>query len=169
MNTQSGIALVICGLISTAALSAEDNVPLADYYEQEAPSVQRPLTGQRPEGRASIRKEFRVEAGRAGTASGGETQSIAVTAESRNAGEAVTPLPANMERGVKDLEAGMDDLRQYTGAMTAHIRRNGIRGFLAVPSDIKDQGRAVGRTLGAGISGITQDVAQDMITSGSSD
>ena len=59
-------------------------------------------------------------------------------------------LPPNMDRGVKDLEAGMNDLRQYTGDMAAHIQKKGIRGFLAVPPDIKDQGQAVGKKIGGG-------------------
>lgn len=68
-----------------------------------------------------------------------------------------------MDRGVKDLEAGMNDLRQYTGDMAAHIQKKGIRGFLAVPPDIKDQGQAVGKKIGGGIGGIMSDVANEMV------
>lgn len=73
------------------------------------------------------------------------------------------PLPPNMDKGVRDLESGMDDLRAYTSVMASHIQQNGMRGFLAVPPDIRDQGVAVGRKLGGGINGIMTDVAHEMI------
>ncbi len=72
-------------------------------------------------------------------------------------------MPANMERGIKDLEAGMEDVQRYTATMAAHVQKIGLRGFLALPADIKEQGRVIGRTLGGGISGVATDVAQDMI------
>ena len=80
------------------------------------------------------------------------------------AGQGSQPtLPPNMERGVHDLEAGMDDLRTYTAVMAAHVQQNGMRGFLAIPPDIRDQGLAVGRKIGGGINGIMTDAAHDMI------
>lgn len=68
-----------------------------------------------------------------------------------------------MEKGVKDLESGMEDLQKYTAVMANHIQQNGLRGFLAVPPEIRDQGVAVGRKIGNGISGIATDTAHDMI------
>ena len=55
------------------------------------------------------------------------------------------------------------DVQRYTATMAAHVQKNGLRGFLALPADIKEQGRVIGRTLGGGISGVATDVAQDMI------
>lgn len=72
-------------------------------------------------------------------------------------------LPPNMDKGVRDLEVGMDELRAYTGEMAAHIQQNGLRGFLAVPPEIKDKGAAVGRRIGSGIGGIMTDVGHDML------
>ncbi len=69
-----------------------------------------------------------------------------------------------MERGVRDLEAGMDDLRVYTGEMAVHIQRNGLRGFLAVPPEIKQKGNTIGKQIGNGINGITTDVGKEMVT-----
>ncbi len=74
-----------------------------------------------------------------------------------------------MEKGVKDLEAGMEDLQRYTATMAAHIQKNGMRGFLALPADLKEQGRVIGRSLGGGINGVASDVAQDMIAPDVSD
>ena len=57
----------------------------------------------------------------------------------------------------------MDDLRSYTSVMAAHVQQNGMRGFLAIPQEIKDQGQAIGRKIGGGIGGIMTDAAHEMI------
>lgn len=72
-------------------------------------------------------------------------------------------LPANMDRGIRDLEAGMDQVQLYTARMASHIRANGLRGFLALPQEIRDQGEMIGRRIGRGVHGIASDTARDMV------
>ncbi len=72
-------------------------------------------------------------------------------------------LPPGMEKGVSDLEAGLGELQLYSGTMAAHLKRTGIRGFLAVPPSIKEEGQAVGRKLGGGVRGIVDEVGKDMV------
>lgn len=82
--------------------------------------------------------------------------------ESRTDGQVA--LPRNMERGVRDLESGLEDVGQYTGEMAAHLQKNGLRGYLAVPPELKEKGRAIGRKVGGGINGIMQDVSREMVS-----
>ena len=146
---------------SASALAGTDS---QSYYDYEGPAVRttRPAPAAAP---AGPRKSFVVE-GEAGSA----PQPVRPTCKSNQDGGAVTAgqsaqpsLPPNMDRGVKDLEAGMDDLRAYTAVMAAHVQQNGMRGFLAITPDIRDQGLAVGRKIGGGINGIMTDAAHDMI------
>lgn len=73
-----------------------------------------------------------------------------------------TVLPARAEQGVKDLEAGMESLARYTAAVAAHVKREGLRGFLAAPSEMKEQGSAVGHQIGSGVRGIATETATEM-------
>lgn len=154
------IPLLLAAIGSSASAAGPDN---QSYYDYEGPGgrMSRPAPAAAP---AGPRKSFVVE-GESGTTLqsarpiGKNTQDGAVTT-----GQSAQPaLPPNMDRGVKDLESGMEDLRAYTAVMAAHVQQNGMRGFLAVPSDIRDQGLAVGRKIGGGINGIMTDAAQDMI------
>lgn len=133
------------------------------YYDYEGPTVRTaPIPPAAPAGR---RKSFLVDGD-----AGSESVPPRTVGKGNHDGAAVTAgqgprssLPPNMDRGVHDLEAGMDDLRAYTAEMAAHVQQNGVRGFLAIPTDIRDQGIAVGRKIGGGINGIMTDAAQDMI------
>lgn len=71
-------------------------------------------------------------------------------------------LPPRMERGVQDVEVGMDGLARYTGAVAGQVQQHGLRGFLAMPPELKAQGAAVGAKLGDGIRGIAADTAVEM-------
>ena len=159
------LANLLC-LIATSlpsVLLAAGEAPIVNYYEYDAPSVAHPPTSV-PQAK-SIGKPRLLVVDETGS-SGGESKSSqpinATSAGSKSADDTVS-LPPNMERGIKDLEAGMDDVQRYTATMAAHVQKNGLRGFLALPADIKEQGRVIGRTLGGGISGVATDVAQDMI------
>lgn len=72
-------------------------------------------------------------------------------------------LPPGMERGVRDLEAGMEEVGAYTSEMAVHIQKHGLRGYLAVPPELKEKGRAIGRRVGSGIGGIMHDVGREMV------
>ena len=96
---------------------------------------------------------------------GFEATAIIRKSEKGNRHTPIVALTAHAMKEHRDrcLEAGMDDLQAYTAVMAAHIQWNGMRGFLAVPPEIKDQGVAVGRKIGGGINGIMTDVAHEMI------
>jgi hypothetical protein len=149
-----------------AVLLAAGKAPMVNYYEYDAPSVAPPPTAI-PQAKSNTKPRSFIVDGTGGP--GGDNSSSQPAGDSSvgstPADSAAVPLPPNMERGVKDLEAGMEDLQRYTATMAAHVQKNGIRGFLALPSDIKEQGRAIGRVLGGGINGVATDVAQDMIAS----
>ena len=155
--------LCLIAVSQPAVLLAAGEAPTVNYYEYDAPSVAHPPTSV-PQAKSIVKPRSLVveETG----SSGGERRSPQpasnTSADSTSAGGTVS-LPANMERGIKDLEAGMEDVQRYTATMAAHVQKNGLRGFLALPADIKEQGRVIGRTLGGGISGVATDVAQDMI------
>lgn len=153
-------------LLATVGTSAAA-APTADapnYYDYEGQAARTQRQPSEPPSRGQ-RKSFVVD-GDAGSPSQ-LPRAVTKTGQEEGAGLAAQgnqpPLPPNMDRGVRDLEAGMDDLQAYTAVMAAHIQRNGMRGFLAVPPDIKDQGVAVGRKIGGGINGIMTDVAHEMI------
>lgn len=155
------IPLLLATIGSSVSAAPTDSAP--NYYEFEGPAVRspRPPISTAP----ASRKSFVVE-GDGGLVSQGTRNSGKAWLEessSQAAQGSQPPLPPNMDRGVHDLEAGMEDLQAYTAVMAAHIQRNGMRGFLAVPPDIKDQGVAVGRKIGGGINGIMTDVAHEMI------
>lgn len=85
-----------------------------------------------------------------------------LSGQSREDGNGVA-LPPNMERGIRDLEAGLEDVSAYTGEMAAHLQKNGLRGYLAVPPELRDKGRSVGRKVGNGIGAIMHDVGKEMV------
>ena len=130
------------------------------YYEYESPAAPR-VSAPQDRLTSQKRKSYVVE-GDAGKQSGFRVGVNDSGRPSPQAGQQPA-LPVNMERGVKDLELGMDELRAYTAVMAAHIQQNGLRGFLAIPPDIRDQGAAVGKRIGGGINGIATDVAHDMV------
>ena len=156
--------LCLIAVSQPAVLLAAGEAPIENYYEYDAPSVARPPTSVPPA--KSIGKPRSLVVDKTGS-SGDESKSSQpindTSAGGTSAGGGTVSLPPNMERGIKDLEAGMDDVQRYTATMAAHVQKNGLRGFLALPADIKQQGRVIGRTLGGGISGVATDVAQDMI------
>ena len=149
--------------IGTSAFAA-DSVS-QNYYDYEAPIVRAPHS-QSVESSPSRRKAFVVDSDSI-PANAGPRQAVRAGQDEPNqqvSGHMTQPaLPPNMDRGVRDLEAGMDDLRSYTSVMAAHVQQNGMRGFLAIPQEIKDQGQAVGRKIGGGIGGIMTDAAHEMI------
>lgn len=160
--------IVLLGILVMAAsssASAAGDAPMPSYFdtgEQVAPRATRPQMPTRQDGRGKV---FVIDS----DASSGPVIRTGTQLTMDETGPlpagtvSQVPLPPNMERGVKDLEAGMDELRRYTAVMAAHIQQNGMRGFLAVPTDVKDQGQAVGRKIGGGINGIMTDVAHEMV------
>ncbi|WP_126448203.1 hypothetical protein [Sulfuricystis multivorans] len=152
--------LLPMALIYASAATA-DEVMLRYYDAAPPPSsfTSRPMAipSQLP------RKQFIADMDPAASASTNSPSPQPHLATSSGNVSAQPGLPPNMERGVKDLEAGMEDLRRYTAVMANHIQQNGLRGFLAVPPEIRDQGVEVGRKIGYGIGGIATDAAHDMI------
>lgn len=71
-------------------------------------------------------------------------------------------LPPGIDRGVTDLEAGLLDLRGYSIDMAAHIKKNGLRGFMYVTPELKSEGQNIGKKIGGGVRGIMQDVGNEM-------
>lgn len=134
--------------IGTSAFAA-DSVS-QNYYDYEAPIVRAPHS-QSVESSPSRRKAFVVDSDSI-PANAGPRQAVRAGQDEPNqqvSGHMTQPaLLPNMDRGVRDLEAGMDDLRSYTSVMAAHAQQNGMRGFLAIPQEIKDQGQAIGRKIG---------------------
>ena len=154
------LALSLTGLAFVC--HGADSAPVASYYDAEpeyrvsygaaAPAAFSP--SQRP------RRILRVE-----TESGTTEAPVSYASDSRLSGrDASAPgvLPPRMEKGVQDLEAGLDELQKYTALMAAHVQKNGLRGFLAVPAEVKAQGTVVGHTIGGGVNGIMSDVAAEM-------
>jgi hypothetical protein len=161
--------LSVIAVVPLATVQAGDKAPMANYYEYEAPAV--PAAPVRAPQAKPIGKGRSLVVDKAGSSENESKTSKPsgdIGAESSAAGSTVA-LPARMEKGVKDLEAGMEDLQRYTATMAAHIQKNGMRGFLALPADLKEQGRVIGRSLGGGINGVASDVAQDMIAPDVSD
>ena len=147
-------------IISGTAAAAEGSLP--NYYDAAPPPTSytsRPMatTSQAP------RKDFITHTESTSLAPTNSASPQPHLAASSTGVSGQPGLPPNMEKGVKDLEAGMEDLQKYTAVMANHIQQNGLRGFLAVPPEIRDQGVAVGRKIGNGISGIATDTAHDMI------
>lgn len=147
-------------LISGTAAAAEGALP--NYYEAAPPPssyTSRPMVApsQAP------RKRFITDSESTSPSPANSASPQPHLAASSGGSSAQPGLPPNMEKGVKDLESGMEDLQKYTAVMANHIQQNGLRGFLAVPPEIRDQGVAVGRKIGNGISGIATDTAHDMI------
>ena len=79
------------------------------------------------------------------------------------AGEDHAKLPGKMDRGIQDLEEGMDELKAYSGMMATHVQKNGLRGFMTLTPEIKAQGRTLGRKIGGGIGGVASEVGQAMV------
>lgn len=159
---QKIIPLLLAAMGTSAAAAPPVEAP--NYYDYDGPAVR---THRRPPvDTASGQRKYFVVEGDSGPMSQ-EQRAAAKPGQEEGVGLAAQgtqpPLPPNMEKGVHDLEAGMDDLQAYTAVMAAHLQRNGMRGFLAVPPEIKDQGVAVGRKIGGGINGIMTDVAHGMI------
>lgn len=155
------IPLLLAAIGSSA--SAATGTDSQSYYDYDGPVVR-----SAPRSRADLppgpKRSLIVEGDAStpshpsrATKSGGAEEGATVASQGNQ------PLPPNMDRGVRDLESGMDDLKAYTTVMAAHIQQNGMRGFLAVPPDVREQGVAVGRKLGGGINGIMTDVAHEMV------
>lgn len=147
---------LICG----TAAAAEGALP--NYYDAAPPPTSytsRPMATPSP----APRKHFITDTESTSPAQANSASPQPHLAASSGGASAQPGLPPNMEKGVKDLEAGMEELQKYTAVMANHIQQNGLRGFLAVPPEIRDQGVAVGRKIGNGISGIATDTAHDMI------
>jgi hypothetical protein len=162
-------------VLSLAALSipagAQAQGSSQDYYSFEPPASERryrPSPVQEVETKAAEPKGFVTEYENAKPVAKGsmnrQSSDEAVSSDAASGGH--VSLPPNMEKGVKDLEVGMDELRVYTGAMTVHVQQNGLRGFLAVTPELKKQGSAVGHRIGGGIGGIMTDVGRDMLVPG---
>lgn len=152
--------LLPMAIISGTAAAAEGSLP--NYYDAAPPPTSytsRPMAtpSQAP------RKHFITDTESTSPPPTNSASSQPHLAASSTGVSGQPGLPLNMEKGVKDLEAGMEDLQKYTAVMANHIQQNGLRGFLAVPPEIRDQGVAVGRKIGNGISGIATDTAHDMI------
>ena len=79
------------------------------------------------------------------------------------AGEDHGKLPSKMDRGIQDLEEGMDELKVYTGMMATHVQKNGLRGFMTLTPEIKAQGRTLGKRIGGGIGGVVSEVGTAMV------
>lgn len=156
-------AVAFALMISLCGIAAAQT----SYYDWDgAAPAPRPVRAAEPES-PKAKKVFIVDGGASSTAapralSGSQLHVDDQTNTGAGSGNHVA-LPPNMERGVRDLESGMDDLRVYTAEMAVHIQKNGLRGFLAVPPEIKQKGNSIGRHIGGGINGITTDVAKDMI------
>lgn len=147
-------------LISGTAVAAEGALP--NYYDAAPPSssyTSRPMVAPSH----TPRKRFITDSESMSPSPANSASPQPHFAASSSESSAQQSLPPNMEKGVKDLESGMEDLQKYTTLMANHIQQNGLRGFLAVPPEIRDQGVAVGRKIGNGISRITTDTAHDMI------
>lgn len=146
--------------ISGTAAAAEGALP--NYYDAAPPPTsytRRPMANPSP----APRKHFITDTESTSPAPANGASPQPHLAASSGGASAQPGLPPNMEKGVKDLETGMEDLQKYTAVMANHIQQNGLRGFLAVPPEIRDQGVAVGRKIGNGIRGIATDTAHDMI------
>lgn len=157
---------VLLAAVSTSA--AEGQSP--NYYDDPVPEMSAPLRSPAPTPTPeSPRKRFIVE-GDDGDRPVSSPASAKQAAKPVTLGTPVSSsqvtLPSNMEQGVKDLDAAMESLGRYTGVVANHIQKNGIRGFLALPPEMKEQGTEVGRTIGSGISGIATDTARDMVVPG---
>ena len=148
-------------LISGTAAAAEGALP--NYYDAAPPPssyTSRPMVAPSQ----VSRKRFITDSESTSPSPAANSASPQPHLAASSGGSSAQPgLPPNMEKGVKDLELGMEYLQKYTAVMANHIQQNGLRGFLAVPPEIRDQGVAVGRKIGNGISGIATDTAHDMI------
>lgn len=159
------VLLGIFGMAVSTTATAAGDAPLPSYFDTGEQVAPRATRTQMPPRTTAPGKVFVIDS----DASSGPVIRTGAQQTKDETGSLPAgtvnqvPLPPNMDRGVKDLEAGMDDLRRYTGVMAAHIQQNGMRGFLAVPTDVKDQGQAVGRKIGGGINGIMTDAAHEMV------
>lgn len=141
------------------------------YYEQEQPPVNSPAQPSSQSAKpistpTNIRRHVVTEDGGAALRfsadnEGGQKMPGGASSEVRADGQVA--LPPNMERGVRELEVGVEEVGAYTGEMGAHLQKNGLRGFLAVPPELQEKGRAIGRRVGSGVGAIMQDVGQEMV------
>lgn len=156
-------ALWAAALLSGTAAAGESN--LQNYYDVAPATAQHAARPAPSSYTPTPRKQFIVDGAEGGHVPSPGNVGRAQPAATANGSTSTSQvaLPPNMERGVKDLEVGMEDLHKYTGVMATHIQQNGLRGFLAIPPEIRDQGVAVGRKIGNGINGIATDTARDMI------
>ncbi len=81
-----------------------------------------------------------------------------VTEKQRSAGY----LPSGIDTGVSNLESGLLSLRGYTTEMGSHIQKNGLKGFLYLTPELKNEGQQVGKKIGGGVRSIMQDVGNEM-------
>lgn len=78
-------------------------------------------------------------------------------------GVAQETLPPRMEEGVQQLEQGVEDVGEYSRRMAEHIAKEGLRGYLAMPQDLRDDGKALGAEVGSGIQKIMDEVGQEIV------
>lgn len=149
-----------CGVCS---LSAGADAP--NYYTAERPAIASVPDRPVPQP-ISKRKQFIVEGDSPEDVRPQSSAKAAVPSEEGHSAPSAehVQLPPNMERGIKELEAGVHNTQGYTVDMAAHLQKNGMRGFLAVPPELKNKGRNVGKQIGGGINGIMTDVGQEMVT-----
>lgn len=72
-------------------------------------------------------------------------------------------LPPRMEEGVQQLEQGVADVGEYSKRVAEHIAKEGLRGYLAMPQELKDDGKALGADVGSGIQKIMEEVGQEFV------
>ena len=70
---------------------------------------------------------------------------------------------AGVKTAVRELEAGIDELKGYSVDMAAHLQQNGLTGFIEMPKPLTDRGTAIGGRIGKSIQAIGDGVRQDMV------
>ncbi len=162
MGRRPGVQVFVALALSAGSVIAGELSQQSYYDASPVPAPYAPRPPAPPAQAATPRKVFTTDS-ESNAPSGAPTSSPPPTTANATPQSGQPELPPNMERGVKDLETGMEELQKYTGVMATHIQQNGLRGFLAIPPAIRDQGIAVGRKIGNGINGIATDTAHDMV------
>lgn len=70
---------------------------------------------------------------------------------------------AGVKTAVRELEAGMEELKGYSVDMAVHLQQNGLTGFIEMPKPLTDKGTAIGGRIGKSIQAIGDGVRQDMV------
>lgn len=153
----------LCSLLLVPAVvsvvAAADGPP--SYYNNDLYG-----TGNKLSPAAAAASRNRIDLRLSGARDEQSTGSASMGERRAHTGESMTSfqsLPAGMERGLQDVEAGIEELRSYSSIMADHIQRNGLRGFIDVPPAIRQQGNAIGKRIGGGIGEVMNGVTQEMI------